>query len=127
VQHGADGIIVSNHGGRQLDDAPAALDVLAGVVQAVPGVPVLLDGGVRRGSDIVKALALGAHACLIGRPWLYGLAADGERGVAAVLETLRVELDRTLALIGRRSVHDLDSGLVGGAMPPGPAPGISRG
>ncbi len=111
-RHGADGIIVSNHGGRQLDGAPASLDVLSEVVAAVPSMPVLLDGGVRRGSDLVKALALGAAGCLIGRPWLYGLAVGGEQGVAAVLDILRVELDRTLALIGSRSLAELSPEMV---------------
>lgn len=105
--HGADGVIVSNHGGRQLDGAPATLDVLAEVVAAVPALTVLLDGGVRRGSDLVTALALGANAVLMGRPWLFGLATGGEDGVLQVIEILRAELDRTLALIGRRSVHDI--------------------
>ncbi|HMJ78805.1 MAG TPA: alpha-hydroxy acid oxidase [Iamia sp.] len=105
---GADAVVVSNHGGRQLDGAPATLDVLPEVVAAVgERVEVLLDGGVRRGSDVVKALALGARACLVGRPWLYG-AVDGTAGVAHVLELLRSEIDRTLALIGCPDVADLD-------------------
>ncbi|MSW96199.1 MAG: alpha-hydroxy-acid oxidizing protein, partial [Actinobacteria bacterium] len=113
VDHGADGLIVSNHGGRQLDDAPASLDVLPAIVEAAPTVPVLVDGGVRRGSDMLKALALGARACLIGRPWLYGLAAAGERGVTGVLDVLRAELDRTLALSGVPGVGSLTPEAVG--------------
>jgi isopentenyl diphosphate isomerase/L-lactate dehydrogenase-like FMN-dependent dehydrogenase len=98
---GVDGLIVSNHGGRQLDGVPATLDALPAVAAAVDGrIPVLLDGGVRRGGDVVKALALGAAACLIGRPQLWGLAVAGESGVARVLDVLRQELDRALGLMG---------------------------
>lgn len=113
VSSGVDGIVVSNHGGRQLDYAPATIEVLAEIVAAVGGrIEVLLDGGVRRGSDVVKALALGARAVLIGRPWLYGLAAAGSTGPAQVLRILRDEIDRTLALLGRPSIEDLDAGAV---------------
>jgi len=109
VDHGCDAVIVSNHGGRQCDHLPATIDVLAEVVGAVGGrAQVLLDGGVRRGSDVVKALALGADACLVGRPWLYGLATGGEAGVVQALEILRTEIDRTLALVGRPGVDELD-------------------
>jgi L-lactate dehydrogenase (cytochrome) len=98
---GVDGIIVSNHGGRQLDAAPASVEALPGVVDAVAGrVPVLMDGGVRRGSDVLKAVALGARACLIGRPQLWGVAVAGEAGVARVLELLRSEIDRVMAMCG---------------------------
>ena len=101
VAMGIDGIIVSNHGGRQLDGAPASIDALPAVVAAVEGrIPVLVDGGVRRGVDIARALALGASACLIGRPHLWGLAVGGEAGVAAVLALYRRELDRVMALCG---------------------------
>jgi isopentenyl diphosphate isomerase/L-lactate dehydrogenase-like FMN-dependent dehydrogenase len=101
VEHGAAGIIVSNHGGRQLDGVAASLDALPEVVDAVAGrVPVLLDGGVRRGSDALKALALGAQAVLVGRPVLYGLAVDGEAGARRVLELLQDEVRRGLALLG---------------------------
>jgi 4-hydroxymandelate oxidase len=93
--------VVSNHGGRQLDGVPAALDVLPEVVEAVgERVEVLMDGGIRRGPDVLKALALGARAVLSGRPILWGLAVDGEDGVARVLELLRVEIENGLKLLG---------------------------
>jgi isopentenyl diphosphate isomerase/L-lactate dehydrogenase-like FMN-dependent dehydrogenase len=118
LEHGVDGIIVSNHGGRQLDGAAASLDALAEVLDEVgERAEVLLDGGVRRGSDVAKALALGARAVLIGRPWLFGLAIAGQEGVALVLEILRQELDRTLALCGRTSVDDLGADLIGPSYP----------
>jgi isopentenyl diphosphate isomerase/L-lactate dehydrogenase-like FMN-dependent dehydrogenase len=108
VDAGADGVIVSNHGGRQLDGVPAALEALDEVATAVGGeVEVLMDGGVRRGSDVAKAVALGARAVLIGRAWAYGLAAAGEPGVQRVLSILRAELDRTLRLAGVGSVAAL--------------------
>ncbi len=98
---GVDGLIVSNHGGRQLDGAVASLNALPHVAAAVEGrIPVLLDGGIRRGGDVLKALALGATCCLIGRPQLWGLAVAGEAGVAHVLELLRGELDRAMGLCG---------------------------
>ena len=101
VEHGAAGIIVSNHGGRQLDGAPATLDALAEVAEAAAGrVRGALDGGIRRGGDAVKALALGARAVLVGRPPMWGLAADGEAGVRHVLALLRDEIALTLALLG---------------------------
>ena len=101
IAAGAAGVIVSNHGGRQLDASPATIDVLARVVDAVAGGgEVLLDGGVRRGTDVVKALALGARAVLVGRPVLWGLAAGGRAGVAAALGILRRELDLAMALCG---------------------------
>lgn len=113
VDLGADAIVVSNHGGRLLDGAPATMSVLAEVVAAVGGrADVLLDGGVRRGSDVAKALALGASACLIGRPYHYGLAAGGERGVARAIDILTAELDRTLAFLGCTSVDELDNSRV---------------
>jgi 4-hydroxymandelate oxidase len=114
VQHGVDGIVVSNHGGRQLDTAPATVDQLPAIVDAVGGaVPVLLDGGVRRGTDVVKALALGAAAVAVGRPIVWGLAAGGERGVARVLEILRTELAHTLTLCGVGTPAELDRDQVG--------------
>jgi isopentenyl diphosphate isomerase/L-lactate dehydrogenase-like FMN-dependent dehydrogenase len=103
-ESGAAGIVVSNHGGRQLDGVPATLDALPEVVETVEGrLPVLLDGGVRRGTDVVKALALGAQATLAGRPFVWGLAVNGEEGVADVLELLRAELELALTLLGCRS------------------------
>lgn len=111
VSHGVDGIVVSNHGGRQSDLAPAAVEALAAVADAVT-VPVVLDGGVRSGGDAAVALALGAAAVSVGRPVLWGLAADGENGVRQVLEVLRDELDHVLALCGGRSLADLTRDLV---------------
>ena len=110
---GVDGIIVSNHGGRQLDGAPAAVTMLQPIAESVAGrTALLMDGGVRRGSDVLKALALGADAVLIGRAYLWGLAAGGEDGVADVLRILREELAVAMALCGRASVADVDSTLV---------------
>jgi isopentenyl diphosphate isomerase/L-lactate dehydrogenase-like FMN-dependent dehydrogenase len=107
-ESGAAGVVVSNHGGRQLDGVPATIDALPEVVEAVGGrIPVLLDGGIRRGTDVVKALALGADAVLAGRPFVWGLAVDGERGVAAVLELLRAELELALALLGCKSPAEI--------------------
>jgi L-lactate dehydrogenase (cytochrome) len=109
VDMGADAVVVSNHGGRQLNGVAATLRVLPEVVTAVGDrIEVLLDGGVRRGSDIVKALCLGARAALIGRAYAYGLGAAGEAGVARAIEILRTDLIRTLKLLGCPSVADLD-------------------
>ncbi len=109
VEYGIDAIIVSNHGGRQLDGAMPTLAALVGIVAAVPAdFPVLLDGGIRHGSDIAKAIALGAHAVLVGRPVLWGLAHDGARGASGVLGTLRRELEETMILSGRPTIADLD-------------------
>lgn len=109
VEHGAAGVIVSNHGGRQLDGSEATLRALPRVAEAVADrVPVLMDGGVRRGTDVVKALLLGARAVLIGRPYLWGLAVDGQAGVAHVLQILREEVVRTLALLGAPTVDRLE-------------------
>ena len=105
---GCDGVIVSNHGGRQLDSAVATLDALPGVAAAVGGrMEVLLDGGLRRGGDIVKALALGAHGVMVGRPALYGASAAGQAGVARMLQLLHDEMTRTMRLAGRTSVAGL--------------------
>jgi L-lactate dehydrogenase (cytochrome) len=113
VEHGVDGVIVSNHGGRQLDGAPASVEALPAIADAVGDrVEVLLDGGVRRGADVVKALALGARAVMIGRPYLYGLAAGGQAGVRRVLEILKGEVDHTLALVGVPRAGDLDRAVV---------------
>uniref|UniRef100_M1C3K6 (S)-2-hydroxy-acid oxidase n=1 Tax=Solanum tuberosum TaxID=4113 RepID=M1C3K6_SOLTU len=108
IEAGVVGIIISNHGARQLDYSPATISVLEEVVQAVQGkVPVLLDGGIRRGTDIFKALALGAKAVMIGRPVIYGLAAKGESGVKQVIEMLKNELELTMALAGCCTVDDI--------------------
>jgi L-lactate dehydrogenase (cytochrome) len=110
VERGVDGIVVSTHGGRQVDGAVGSLDVLPGVVDAVAGrIPVLLDSGVRGGADAFKALALGAAAVLLGRPWVYGLALGGEQGVREVIRNFAAELDLTIGLAGRRSVAELAS------------------
>jgi len=110
---GADAIVVSNHGGRQLDGAQATIAVLPEIAAAVGDrVEVLLDGGVRRGSDVVKAVALGARAVLVGRPYLWGVAAGGEAGVDRALEILRTEIDLCLALVGRSSIAEVDGSLV---------------
>jgi 4-hydroxymandelate oxidase len=108
VERGVDGIVVSNHGGRQLDTTPASLDRLEVIAEAVAGrVPLLMDGGVRRGTDVAKALALGASAVAVGRPVLWGLAAAGEAGVLRVLDLLRAELTNALTLLGAASPADL--------------------
>ena len=113
VQHGVDAIALSNHGGRQLDGAPAALRLVAPVTDAVQDqTEVICDGGVRRGSDIVKALAAGASAVMAGRPYLYGLGAAGERGVDRVLGWLADDMVRTMTLLGVSSVSDLDRHLI---------------
>jgi 4-hydroxymandelate oxidase len=113
VEAGVDAIVVSNHGGRQLDGAPAALDVLPEVVGAVADrIEVLVDGGIRRGTDVLKALALGARAVLVGRPYLWGLAVDGEAGVRRVLELLRDELLLAMILAGQPSVAGVSRSLV---------------
>jgi L-lactate dehydrogenase (cytochrome) len=110
---GAEAIVVSNHGGRQLDGVAATIRVLPEVIDAVNGrVEVLLDGGIRRGSDIVKALALGARAVLVGRAYAYGLGAAGGAGVARAIEILRADLLRTLTLLGCPSASELDRSYV---------------
>jgi 4-hydroxymandelate oxidase len=110
VSCGADGVIVSNHGGRNLDTVPATIDALPRVVDAVAGrIPVMLDSGIRRGTDVLMALALGAKAVFIGRPYVYGLAVGGARGVERVISILRDELERAMALTGRRSIAEIDS------------------
>jgi 4-hydroxymandelate oxidase len=113
VEHGANAVIVSNHGGRQLDGAIASIEALSEVVAAVSEqAEVLVDGGIRRGTDVLKALALGAKAVLLGRPVLWGLAVGGEAGVRHVLQLLRDEFDIAMALSGCACVDDIDSSLV---------------
>jgi isopentenyl diphosphate isomerase/L-lactate dehydrogenase-like FMN-dependent dehydrogenase len=108
AQAGVQGIVVSNHGGRQLDGSPATIDVLPAIRAAVgEEIPLLVDGGIRRGTDVVKALALGAEAVLIGRPYLWGLGVGGQSGVARVLEMLRVEVELAMALCGCPAVEDV--------------------
>ena len=110
---GLDGIVLSNHGGRQLDSAPSIIELVQPVAEAVGGdLDIVCDGGVRRGSDIVKALALGATSCMIGRPYLYGLAAAGEEGVDWVIEHLRTGVKRDMALCGAASVSELTPDLI---------------
>ena len=105
VSHGADAIIVSNHGGRQLDGAASSIRILPEIVDAVGGkTEIYLDGGIRSGQDVLKALALGAKSTFIGRPFLYGLGAGGEAGVTRALEIIRKEMDITMALCGERDI-----------------------
>lgn len=109
-EHGCDGIVVSNHGGRQMDRLPASIEALPAIAAAVGDeLTILLDGGVRRGGDVLAALALGADACLIGRPWLFAAATGGEEGVSSLLELLREDIARCLALIGKTELSQLNS------------------
>lgn len=118
VEHGVKGIIVSNHGGRSLDSTFATIEVLPEIVEAVDGrAEVYLDGGIRRGADILKALALGARAVLIGRPIFWGLAAGGEQGLKQVLEILRDELHSTMGLCGKPDIKSIDRSVVGTVSP----------
>lgn len=115
IDHGADAIVVSNHGGRQLDSAPATLRVLPEIRRTVGDrIEVLVDGGVRRGSDVVKAIASGADAVLVGRPYAYGLASAGQAGVEQILRVLREELERTMTLIGCESVAAIGPDVIAG-------------
>jgi len=107
VEHGAAGILVSNHGARNLDTVPATIEALPAIAQRVQ-VPVLVDGGIRRGTDVVKALALGATAVLVGRPYVYALAVGGADGVAKAIGILRHELETAMVLLGRGSIKDID-------------------
>lgn len=110
VDIGASGIVLSNHGGRQLDGAPTGLELLPGIKDAVKDqLEILIDGGITRGSDIIKAIALGADACMIGRAYLYGLAAGGEKGVDRALSILKDEMERVMALIGCNDINKLNS------------------
>jgi L-lactate dehydrogenase (cytochrome) len=113
ARSGADAIIVSNHGGRQLDGAPSSIAALPSIVQAVGGkIEVLMDGGIRSGQDVIKALALGAKGVFIGRAFVYGLGAMGEAGVTRCLEIIRKELDVTLAFCGLRDVNKVDKAIL---------------
>jgi L-lactate dehydrogenase (cytochrome) len=113
VAIGASAVIVSNHGGRQLDSVPATVDCLSEIVAAVGDrAEVIVDGGIRRGTDVLKALALGANACMIGRPYVYGLTVAGQAGVEHALNIFRAEITRDLALLGCRSVTDIDRSFV---------------
>lgn len=116
VEAGVDGVIVSNHGGRQLDGVPSTLEMLPEIADAVRGkIPVIFDGGISRGSDVFKALALGADLCLIGRTALWGLAWDGQKGVEGVLHILERELARTMALMGVARLKDISRSMLGRA------------
>ncbi len=113
VKHGAAGIIVSNHGGRGLDTVPASIDALPAVAEKIAGrIPVLMDGGIRRGTDVLKAIARGASAVLVGRPVLYGLGVAGSAGVQNVIDILRTEFEAAMALTGRTSVKAIDSSVL---------------
>jgi 4-hydroxymandelate oxidase len=113
VDSGVAGLIVSNHGARNLDTVPATITALPRVVDAVGGrMPIIVDGGIRRGTDVLKALAMGASAVAIGRPPLYGLAVDGAAGVARVIEILRTELEMAMALTGRTTIAAVDRGVL---------------
>jgi L-lactate dehydrogenase (cytochrome) len=125
VDEGADALVVSNHGGRQLDGVPGSIRSLPEVVAAVGSqIEVLVDGGVRRGGDVVKALSLGARAVLVGRAYAYGLAAAGEAGVARAIEILRTDMIRTMKLLGVSSIHDLNRSYIN--IPAGWLPGDSK-
>lgn len=114
LEYDVDGIIVSNHGGRQVDGAIGALNALPGVCEVIQKkIPVLMDSGIRRGSDVLKAMALGAKAVLVGRPCMYGLAVAGEQGVKKVLQNMIADMDITMGLAGEKSVRGLDGKLVG--------------
>jgi 4-hydroxymandelate oxidase len=113
IQTGVSGIVVSNHGGRNLDTVPATIDVLPSIAERVnKRIPVLMDGGIRRGTDVMKALAFGARAVLVGKPICYGLACGGAEGVAMVLNILRKELEFAMALSGRASIAEIDRSLI---------------
>ena len=124
VEHGVDAILVSTHGGRQMDGFMGAIEMLPEVVQAAAGrAEVYVDSGIRRGSDVIKALSLGARAVGIGRPLFWGLAVDGADGVRGVIETLRTEIDRCMAFCGQTNIQELDPGLVN--IPLGWGPGTT--
>jgi L-lactate dehydrogenase (cytochrome) len=109
VSTGADALVVSNHGGRQLDGAPSSISVLPHIAEAVEGdIEVMFDSGIRTGQDVMRALALGAQSCLIGRAYAWAVGADGQRGVAKAIEFIRKELDTTMALTGISRIEDID-------------------
>ncbi|EGC37948.1 hypothetical protein DICPUDRAFT_97074 [Dictyostelium purpureum] len=113
LKHGADGIIVSNHGGRQLDTSPSTIEVLPAISKVVQGkIPLILDGGIRRGTDILKALAFGANAVLIGRPVIWGLSCGGKDGVLRVLNLLNSELQLSMAFTGMNSIHEITENII---------------
>ncbi len=113
IEVGADGVIVSNHGGRHLDNTLATIEVLSEAVAAANGkLEVYLDGGIRRGADVVKAIALGAKAVFIGRPLFWGLAVDGDKGVIRVLDILREEIEITMAKCGRPTIASIDASTI---------------
>src|SRR5258706_9309611 len=113
VENGASGIVVSNHGARYLDTAPSTIEALPDIVEAVQGkIPVLIDGGFRRGTDVLKALAIGAKAVLVGRPPLFGLGAFGQTGVQRVMEMLQTELALAMGLSGKPNLASIDRSLV---------------
>jgi L-lactate dehydrogenase (cytochrome) len=123
---GVDAIVLSNHGGRQLDCVPAPIDLVGEVVDAVGDrMQILLDSGVRRGTDVLKALALGAAACLVGRPYLYGPAGGGEAGVERALDILRTEIRRDLMLLGAASAPALDRSFVRAVVAPSDGPRVT--
>jgi isopentenyl diphosphate isomerase/L-lactate dehydrogenase-like FMN-dependent dehydrogenase len=127
IDLGADAIVVSNHGGRNLDSGEASISVLPEVVEAADGrVEVLVDGGIRRGTDVVKALGLGARACLIGRPYVWALAGGGEAGVDHLLRILQNEIELAMAFCGCATVSDIDATLVRARARPAPAPPVGR-
>jgi len=118
AEHGVQGLVVSNHGARQLDTTFATIEVLPEIVEAVDGrCEVYLDGGIRRGADVMKAIALGARAVLVGRPVFWGLAVDGEAGLRSVLRILRDELTMTMAACGKRTLAELDGSVIGTVSP----------
>ena len=113
IDHGAAGIIVSNHGARQLDTVPATIDALPALMEAVDGkMEVLVDGGIRRGTDVFKAIALGAKAVGVGRPIIWGLAVDGEQGAKRVLDILRKDFELTMRLCGCATIEDINKDLL---------------
>ncbi|KAF7712746.1 (S)-2-hydroxy-acid oxidase [Penicillium ucsense] len=121
IEYGCDGVIISNHGGRQLDETPATIDALPACVKAARGrIRIHIDGGIRSGTDMFKALALGAECCWVGRPMLWGLAVDGQRGVESMLRILYSEFKRCMQLAGCKSIADITSSRIGVVRPDGP-------